>query len=387
MLPNASDMSATVVALIVVLGLGLAHRQNPLLPLLRRRLWQLRRWIRLRTATKYVLLPAHECSEAEKCAALVLVEAEFGARARSEVSTALLRSLGTGVPVVWLALAMPTRTVVGHGCWESAEIRSAKPGGVAAANYVAKLVASGVNHARVRRRGRLFGLTPAQVDAIVDPAAETKEHPAATATCDGEEDLAAAQHPEYAPFFTMLQRGLPLSAVKQKVCMAGLNPAAIDNPDAPAPRLAIAAPSSETSRKTNRRRVPKVRTFDGRKDGFVTLSRLVVDRMHRGLGIGGALSRVGSAQCAELGADAVVGMARDVALVSFYEGLGAVPANSITNSRLGPRMLWNLADRQLTMNLGDPGCNTVETARRQLSASTHIQIGSYHVTSTASRRE
>ena len=121
-----------------------------------------------------------------------------------------LRSSAAGVPVVWLALELPARRVVGHACWESAAIKSAKAGGKVATAFVAKLAAAGAAEATVRKRGRLFGLSAEQVEAIVAPlaggaAASAALEGAGGGAGGGAAPVAARDDPEYAPLFLMLK--------------------------------------------------------------------------------------------------------------------------------------------------------------------------------------
>ena len=158
-----SFVTTAVAALIVLVVLFPPTRR------LLRRLYR-------RGSRRYVLLPAHACSEDERRAALALVGDEFGAGAHGEVAAAMRTmcrdgSGGScrGVPVVWLAVtAASPRVVVGHGLWQSAVLKSARPGGAAVKNYIARMVARGIaNKAAIRKCGKLHGLSLAQVETLL----------------------------------------------------------------------------------------------------------------------------------------------------------------------------------------------------------------------------
>ena len=352
-------LSSRALATLTALVIGIGTIRPRLSPPWWKRLRRLGRWLRLRwTAPRYALVPAHECSEEERRFAAELVTIEFGPAAGDDAAAVMQRSTGAAVPIVWLALELPSRAVVGHACWESAVIRSARPGGVAAMNYVSKLAAKGAGEAEVRQRGKLHGLSRAQVDDILaecDVTESTKTLPS--------EGVTVSKHPEYAPYFKMLKYGLPPNAVKQKLAWANLNPDAINRPDAPAPRPVATA--------TPKRKLPKVKTFDSwteDKGGCVSLSRLVVKLEHRGLGLGGALTLLGAAHCAELGATLITGLARSAALISYYEDLGAVSLANSTENVVSPRWM----ERKMVAKLKGHDCARVELVRLRLSSETHI---------------
>ena len=255
-----------------------------------------RRWPQRRR--EYVLLPAHQCTEDEKRAAVQLISTEFGMAAGADAMAIFKRSGKDGLPVVFLALYLPLRTVVGHACWESARLKSAKPGGVAATTHVTKLAhTAGADEATVRRRGLLFGLTTAQLDTI-------------------------------------------LADVK----LAG---------------------------GCTNRRIPKKQPSDEKSienGGTVTLSRLVVHPSHRSRGIGGALTAAGTARCAELGADAIKGIARTASLIAYYKKLGATTV-SFAESGM-PSSSWGR--RLLKVDLRDRG--SLDGTYRTLSSNPNITI-------------
>ena len=315
---SISFVTTAVAALIVLVVL---------FPPTRRLLRRLLRRLYRRGSRRYVLLPAHACSEDERRAALALVGDEFGAGAHGEVAAAMRTmcrdgSGGScrGVPVVWLAVtAASPRVVVGHGLWQSAVLKSARPGGAAVKNYIARMVARGIaNKAAIRKCGKLHGLSLAQVETLLPKKSWTMT----TTTSAPVNTTPARYDPEYARFFKMIKCGIPLGAVKQSVKTAGLHPDTMDRPDAPAPVTPDLTPDL-TQRRSD---IPKVKTSDiwTHQSNSVVLSRLVVDADHRGQGLGKALTLVGAAHCAELGASRVLGMARSKELIAWYTGMGAV---------------------------------------------------------------
>ena len=215
--------------------------------------------------------------------AAALVRGEFG---ESATSSELEADTGRGLPLVLLALSLPSRHVVGSVTWDS----SAKQDNESGASFVARLRAQdGADDATIRRRAQLFGLSDAEVHHILHPMP----------------GVPAREDPAYAPLFKMMARGMPLFAARKKAQLRGLNPDALDAPDEPAPKPG--------PKRTPSSRLPRVAAGKGvtlPRDGCVTMSHLVVHADHRRQGIGGALARVGAAYLAERGADAAFGMAR-----------------------------------------------------------------------------
>ena len=57
--------------------------------------------------------------------------------------------------------------------------------------------------------------------------------------------MAAKDDPKYGRFFKMVNMGVPLTAVKMKAAADGLDPAVLDNPDAPIGGAAPAGPPAK----------------------------------------------------------------------------------------------------------------------------------------------
>lgn len=58
--------------------------------------------------------------------------------------------------------------------------------------------------------------------------------PAAEPAAPAEPVMKMKDDPRYARYFKMVQIGVPMAQVKQKMMMEGVNPDILDNPDAPA---------------------------------------------------------------------------------------------------------------------------------------------------------
>uniref|UniRef100_A0A7S1FZ58 N-acetyltransferase domain-containing protein n=1 Tax=Corethron hystrix TaxID=216773 RepID=A0A7S1FZ58_9STRA len=315
----------------------------------------------LMAVRRYILLPAHVCAEDERRAALALVDNEFGAAARVDVAEAMRNMCRDGsggscrsVPVVWLAIERGSRAVVGHALWQSAVVKSARPGGAAVKNYAARKMASGDgDEIAIRKFGKLHGLTQVEVDSILAKQRGRTLEPAPANTVPSRLD------PEYARFFKMIEAGVPIDAVKQSVQMAGLHPDAMYHPEAPAP---VVDPYT-TQRQLD---IPKVKTCDAWLDqsSAVVLNRLVVKAKHRSRGLGKALTLVGVAHCSELGASRVLGTARSKELIGWYMRMGAVA--SIEGNEDDPCEMRKWTSRQLQADPGDHGYDRLEVARTKV---------------------
>jgi hypothetical protein len=300
----------------------------PLLLVLRRR--------RGRRRHRYVILRASQCSAAERAEAAALVRGEFGAE------HAELQAARGFLPLVLLALSLqPARRCVGSVTWDS----SAKPNNESGVSFVARLRAQdGASDSTVRRRAQLFGLSDAEVHHILHPPP----------------GVPAREDPAYAPLFTMMARGMPLFAARQKAQLRGLNPDALDAPDEPAPKPG--------PKRTPSSCLPRVAVGGGvtlPRDGCVTMSHLVVHADHRRQGLGEALARVGAAYLAARGADAAFGMARTTALIAYYERLGAAAA--FGNAPGGATM-----QRYMTLPFSDREDASMAATRARLPA--HIDV-------------
>ncbi|XP_033629385.1 WASH complex subunit 3-like [Asterias rubens] len=85
------------------------------------------------------------------------------------------------------------------------------------------------------------GPTPEAPPTVVQdvpalPAADQPNLPAVEAPPEAPPTMTVSQDPRYIKYFKMINMGVPVGALRQKVLLDGLNPDYLDTPNAPAPQ-------------------------------------------------------------------------------------------------------------------------------------------------------